>query len=115
MKPEHVELHDAQIESLNVEFAKGKVAVDVLYYSEGAESSGRVPARITFTGVEAFSDVANLVALNEHRGFGNISYWTPAIGPGTTYIYLSSGCLSVTAKSVRVVKTPSHSLQGRRP
>ena len=101
MKPVDVELHDAAIESASIDYARKTVSLLVAYYPNAVTSSKRVPAKITFSGVERMSGITDFSELANNRTAGNISYWHPAIGAGTTYIYLSGGLFSVTAKSVK--------------
>ncbi|SFN71961.1 hypothetical protein [Dokdonella immobilis] len=101
MKPVDVELHDALLESASVDYAKKSVSLAVAYYPEAVSSSKRVRANIIFSGVERMSGITDFLELANNRFAGNISHWHPAVGVGTTYIYLTGGLFAVTAKSVK--------------
>ncbi|AVP96805.1 hypothetical protein C7S18_06140 [Ahniella affigens] len=101
MKPVDVELHDALLESVAVNYAKKLVSLLVAYYPEPVASSKRVQATIIFSGVERMSGFTDFFELANNRFAGNISHWNPAVGVGTTYIYLTGGMFAVTAKSVK--------------
>ena len=102
MKPVDLGLHDATIESALIDYAKKSLSLLVAYYPDPVTSSKRVRAKIAFSGVERMSGITDFLELANNRTAGNISYWHPAVGAGTTYIYLSGGLLSVTAKTLRV-------------
>lgn len=101
MRPGDVELHDATVDSAQIDFAKRAVSLFVSYYPDPVESAKRVPARITFAGVETLNGSTDLMELASHRRAGNIVYWNPASGTGTTYIYLTGGLIAVAARSVK--------------
>lgn len=101
MKPIDVELHDALLESASINYAKKSVSLSVAYHPDPATSSKRVRASIIFSGVESMSGITDFSELANNRFAGNISHWHPAVGTGTTYIYLTGGMLSITAKSVK--------------
>lgn len=101
MKSVDVELHDAIVESASINYMRKSVSLIVAYYPDPVTSSKRIRAKITFSGVERMSGITDFLELASNRAAGNISYWQPATGAGTTYIYLSGGLLSVTAKSLR--------------
>ncbi len=101
MKPANVELHDALLESASVNYSKKNLSLLVACYPDPGKSSKRVQANIVFSGVERMSNISDFLELANNRFAGNISYWHPAVGAGTTYIYLTGGLFSVTAKTVK--------------
>ncbi|WP_125931890.1 hypothetical protein [Thiosocius teredinicola] len=102
MKAEEVELHDAILDGLSINYPERRVELSISYYPEAEHSKTRVPAKIVFKGVENVSEIANFIDLERNRSAGNITYWHPATKGGTTYIYLVSGVLAITAKSLKV-------------
>ena len=94
-----IELHDARLVSCTADYAARRIAIAIEYYS-AKSASVRVPASIQFEGVTRFNELSDLDELQANHGAGNITYWVPATGSGTTYIYLVRGLISVTAKSM---------------
>jgi hypothetical protein len=96
--PEKIELHDAVLQSMRIDYAKKTVLVEVQYYPD-ANSSERKRASIFFEEVESVSQVADIERLSSHASAGNINYWVP-VREGTSYIYLSDGCVAVKARKL---------------
>jgi hypothetical protein len=94
----NIELHDARLVSIATDFVSGRATLSIEYYPR-ADSSTRRPASIRFLGVTRLNEAYDLEELHRNAGAGNISYWTPADGDGTTYVYFSHGFLAVTAVS----------------
>ena len=92
----NIELHDARLISTTTDFASRRVILSIEYYPR-PDSSARLPASICFLGVSRLNEAYDLEELHRNAGAGNISYWMPAVGDGTTYVYFSRGFLSVTA------------------
>jgi hypothetical protein len=94
-----IELHDARLVSVTADYAARCVAIAIEYYVS-PNASVRVSASIQFSGVSRFSELSDLDELQSHAAAGNIAYWVPASGSGTTYIHLVGGLISVTAKNL---------------
>ena len=94
-----IELHDARLVSVTADYAARCVAIAIEYYASANESV-RVSASIQFNDVSRFSELSDLDELQTHATAGNIAYWVPADGSGTTYIHLVRGLISITAKSL---------------
>lgn len=94
--PANIDLHDARLKSIAADYVDRRVTVAIAYHPT-PESPERVPAQIRFTDVTHWNEVTDLLELQNHAWAGNISYWVPAVGPGTTFIYLARGLISVTA------------------
>ena len=101
MDAQDIDLHDATLDSVAIAFDKRCVELRVSYYPDGENSAERLPARITFSGVANVADVLDFVALADNRSAGNISYWHPAARSVTSYIYLVSGLVAITAEELR--------------
>jgi hypothetical protein len=102
MDLQQLELHDAQL--LSVHFDPVALSVELrlaLYPTE--QSKDRIYGSIRFEAVSQFNQLADLAELTQNFRAGNIGYWVPEVGPGTTYIYLVRGLISVTAASVSFV------------
>ncbi|MGD9170142.1 MAG: hypothetical protein PVI97_08785 [Candidatus Thiodiazotropha sp.] len=100
MKLDEIELHDAILEGISVNYRNKSAVIEVAYYQDSVNSEERTSAVIIFSDVKHLSEVSNFDHLELNRSAGNIAYWHPANGMGTTYIYLVSGLLEITAKSV---------------
>jgi hypothetical protein len=99
---ETIELHDALIENINIDFPAASVTIDIAYYPD-ADSRQRAKAKLVFENVESISQIADLARLRQNAAAGNINYWRPSeVVGGATYIYLVDGCVVVTAKTVRM-------------
>jgi hypothetical protein len=96
--PERIELHDAVLQSMQIDYAKKTVLVEVQFYPD-AQSSERKHASIFFEEVESVSQVVDIERLSSHASAGNINYWVP-VREGTTYIYLSDGCIAVNVRTL---------------
>lgn len=92
---EKVELHDALLQSMRIDYPNKTVLVEVEFYPD-VKSSERKQASILFEEVESVSQMADIERLRSHAFAGNINYWVPA-REGTTFIYLSDGCIAVRA------------------
>lgn len=95
-----IELHDALLVSLSINYLAKTMAIRVEFYKDAALDSHRQPAQIIFEGVGSISHTGDLDALQDNSSAGNISYWSPNPG-GTTYIYLVNGSIAVRAETAR--------------
>ena len=99
-----IDLHDAILKSATTDYQTKTILIHVEYYLEGQNSKDRVSAYIKFSDVKRVSETTDLEELEIHQKAGNISYWVPADGVGTTYIYLARGLIAITANSVGFVQ-----------
>ena len=102
MNHEEIELHDANLKSTTVDYVSQTVVLEIDYHLS-EQAGGRIAASFKFSGVFIYNENSSIDELKKHSIFGNISSWTPAIGPGTTYIYLARGFISITAKELEVI------------
>ncbi|MEW8508946.1 MAG: hypothetical protein AB2598_19830 [Candidatus Thiodiazotropha sp.] len=102
MESEEIDLHDAILEGFSVLYGEKSAVIDIAFYQDQTESKERTSAQIIFAGVERINEVSDLIHLEQNKFAGNVAYWHPAAGKGTTYIYLVSGVLAITAQSVEV-------------
>lgn len=104
MKLEGIELHDAQLKSIHVDYIKKSVAVNLEYYkSENALK--RSAAILTFEKVESVSHICNIEKLQKNASAGNIAFWHPSKSHGSTELYLVGGLLAITAKKAQFKNT----------
>lgn len=103
-----VELHDALIEDININFLAASVTIQIAYYPAG-DSQQRVKAKLIFENVESISQLVDLVRLRQNATAGNVNYWRSGDASGPTYIYLVDGCIAVSAKIIRIDLTSSAS------
>jgi len=99
MDLESIELHDALLKKMDVDYVKNVVVVALEFY-EDVDAPCRKTALITFEGVESISKICSLERMNQNAGAGNVNYWVPSQPGGTTFIYLVDGCISLTAQRV---------------
>ena len=95
-----IELHDARIESVKVDFPTKSVTIQIAYYPN-EERRQREQATVNFEDVDSISQIADFLRLQDNYTAGNVNYWRPIDGPGVTYIYLVDGCIAISAKAVR--------------
>lgn len=100
MNLDKIELHDAQLKSMHVDYVAKSVTVNLEYY-KSEEDSKRKAAAVVFEKVETVSQIGDLEKLQDNARAGNVVFWHPANGSGTTEIYLTGGILAITAKKVR--------------
>ena len=96
-----LELHDAALEAFRVDVKANSLVVFAQAYLT-SDSKARTPIEIEFVDLSDMSGVLDLPALAKNARAGNINYWTPSSGEGKTFIYLSDGCIAITARDVRV-------------
>lgn len=95
-----IELHDALLKKLEIDYVRNAAVVGIEFY-ESPDASSRKSALITFDGVRSISKICDLERMQKNARAGNINYWAPTRGKGTTYIYLVDGCMAITAQAVR--------------
>ena len=96
---EKIELHDAVLSGMTIDYSLRVATVGLEFYSS-EEERHRHPALITFHGIESISQICDLDQLAKNASPGNVNYWIPAEEGGTTYIYLVDGCLAIKAMRV---------------
>ena len=64
--------------------------------------SNRKPFSIVFEGVESISQISNLDRLEQNAFAGNVNYWIPEQNGGTTYIYLTDGCVAIKSAKIHL-------------
>lgn len=94
-----IEMHDALLKNMRVDHPGKKVTIDFDFY-QSTDDRARSPLSITFDAVESLSHIADLKRMQANAFAGNVNYWVPSSGPGTTYIYLVDGCIAITAGSI---------------
>lgn len=104
--PSAIELHDALIKDLKIDFKENEALLLVEFYKTESDKA-RTPIEIKFEGVRFLSGMCDFPALKKNAFAGNINYWTPG---ETTYFYLTDGCISIVANSVncRILPAPEH-------
>jgi hypothetical protein len=102
MNINEVDLHDALLKNMVVDYKDKTISIFVDYYKSENDKE-RITAEIRFKGVEMLSQVSDTVEMERNAFAGNISYWIPSQGSGTTYIYLSQGFISVKSNDMQFV------------
>jgi hypothetical protein len=101
MEPVDLELHDAVLKGMRVNFTERSTTLLLDAYLL-ADAKVRRALEVDFLGVEDLSLIAALAAIADNSRAGNINYWLPKTDAGTTYVYLNDGCISVRAAAVHV-------------
>ncbi len=101
MKSIDLELHDGVLRSLHADYSKALVTLFVDAYLS-VDTKVRSPVEINFVDVENMSCIADFESMATNSRAGNINYWAPAANGGSTYVYLSEGCIVIRAAEVRV-------------
>ncbi|WP_157778542.1 hypothetical protein [Massilia violaceinigra] len=96
---DEIELHDALLKSMETDFLAKTVKITVGYYAN-PDDSKRKEIVIVFEGVESISQISDLDQLQKNAFAGNVNYWRPNDGGMATYIYLTDGCIAITAKKI---------------
>ena len=99
VRPDDIELHDAVVERLEVDYPARAARIAVSYYASH-DARQRSRAVIRFEQVESVSHHADLLAMVNNASAGNVNYWNPAVRAKRTFIYLVEGCLAVEAELV---------------
>lgn len=99
VSPDKVDLHDALLRALHVDYALSRCVIEIDYYLSG-EASKRVPGRIVFDAMETIAFIGDIVALKRQEFAGHIVDWRPAADLGETHIYLAAGSIVVRAKKI---------------
>ncbi len=101
MAPNDVELHDAILQSLSVDFEAGVLTLRLDAYLAQADSQ-RQALIVTLRGVDDLTCVAEFASLATNRRAGNVNYWSPGAAGAPTFIYLNDGCIVIRAKQLQV-------------
>lgn len=99
MSLDEINLHDALIKELSVDYGAKIVVINIAYYKT-EQSPKRQEAIITFKKVQSISQITDFERLEMNAWAGNVNYWVPAEFGGITYIYFADGCLAIHAKKI---------------
>ena len=91
--------HDALIESIAINLLKKSVVIRLLAYPD-EHSKDRKPIELTFLDVETVTTSADLESIADNAFAGTVNHWHLAERPGTSFIYLVEGYITVTARTV---------------
>ena len=98
MDLEKIELHDALLHRMHIDYAAKIVRIDLQFYLT-PESSKREMASLIFSKVDSVSHISDLIRHEDNAIAGNINYWIPQ-QEGLTYIYLVDGCIAIGAGNI---------------
>ena len=93
---EEIDLHDALLKGLEIDYVGGIAMVSLEYYVDASDAE-RKPLKVTFSEIQGISVVSDFISLRKNVFAGNVSYWHPA-QDGSTYIYLTEGYIEIKAK-----------------
>ena len=97
-----VDLHDALLKNMVVDYKNKTVSIFIDYYKSENDKE-RIATEIRFMDVEMLTQVSDTIEMERNAFAGNISYWIPSQNSGTTYIYLSQGCISIKSSDVQFI------------
>jgi len=97
---EEIELHDALLKSVSCDCVAATVQIALEFYELNA--SVRRGLTLLFSGVDAFTQMLSMERMKINSFAGTVNYWIPEQN-GTTYIYLSDGCIMIAAERISVV------------
>lgn len=97
-----IDLHDAILKKMEINVIDKTVILSVDFY-ESSDAARRTELSLLFCDVSSVSNIVDIDMLKDNIRSGNVSYWHLANGEIPTYIYLLSGCISVTAKSISLI------------
>ena len=98
MTPDDWYDHDSLIEEVKIDILKRTVSVRGSSYA-GPGAAARSPFTILFVDVDAVTTTADMVELTANTFAGHVNHAKLANGPGTSYLYLVEGYMSVTSQS----------------
>lgn len=99
MKVEEIELHDALLKNTVINYVSKTIEIQLELYLNTNDTS-RKSLSVVFEGVESISQMSDLDKLEQNAFAGNINYWLPEQSSGTTYIYLTDGCIAIKAANI---------------
>lgn len=100
MDLEKIELHDACLQWMHIDYVAKTVRIDLQFYLT-PESSKREMASLVFSKVDSVSHIGDLISLEDNAAAGNVNYWIPR-RTGLTYIYLVDGCIAIEAQDIEL-------------
>lgn len=89
--------HDSQVRSIHIDPEKGTVTV-CLHSYPSEQASERILIAVHFSNVTQVNMLADMRAMKENASAGNVQFWSIAEGAGTSYFYVTHGCLAITSK-----------------
>lgn len=101
MNVEKLELHDALVKEMNINFVD-RVAIIIIEFYVDSSDRTRKAALFRFADVQSISTICNLQRLEDNARAGNVNYWVPGKPDDNTYIYLVDGCLAIQARLISV-------------
>ena len=96
-----IELHDALLQSMDIDYVAKTVKIRLEYYSNQEEKYRKL-IFINFEEVSMISEISNLKQLQKNAFAGNVNYWVPKQDDGVTYIYLTDGCIAIHAHKIYI-------------
>ncbi|KMM75013.1 hypothetical protein ACP93_13610 [Xanthomonas sp. NCPPB 1128] len=105
-----LDFHDATLLGVSLDPAERAAEIRLAYYPT-SQSRERVLGVLCFSGVTRFNQIADLEALQQHAGPGNISQLVSGEPPGVSHLYLVRGLVEIAATSVAFLVVPDNSQQ----
>ncbi|KAB8172194.1 hypothetical protein FKV24_015240 [Lysobacter maris] len=102
----HVELHDAVLYGIDLRVFEGICEVRLSMY-ETPESSSRIDATLSMTGVESCLMSVDTPSLLENASAGNVANCRVDVDRGVVRLYLTDGLLEVFASAVSLARDPA--------
>ena len=100
VKTEDFNLHDGLIKSLHVDFDKGAMVIELLYY-KSQDDKIRSKLKLKFNDIKSVCSMFNLEQISKMTGYGgNINDWNH-VDESDTCIDLSGGYIIVKSGSLK--------------
>lgn len=87
-------LHDADIESVEIDIIKRILRIRVNRYVDASQRD-RVQSVVEFRNVKSYPEIADLMALASNAWSGKIEDWDPSSGVGVSHLHFARGKLSI--------------------
>lgn len=102
MNLSQLELHDANLLRVTLDPVARTVEIRLAYYGS-SDSRERIQGVLRFGGVSRFNQLTDLVLIEEHSRFGNVSQFVTGEQPGVSHLYLARGLIEIAAVSAEFV------------
>ncbi|MDQ1091203.1 hypothetical protein QE400_000616 [Xanthomonas sacchari] len=103
-----LDFHDATLLGVSIDPVERTAEIRLAYYPS-SQSRDRVFGVLCSRGVMRFNQIADLDALQQHAGPGNVSQFVTGEQPGVSHLYLVSGLIEIAATSVAFLDVPENS------
>ncbi|MCC4589951.1 hypothetical protein LL974_02250 [Xanthomonas campestris pv. cannae] len=100
-----LDLHDAMLLGVSFDPVERTAEIRLAYYPSH-QARHRAVGALRFAGVTRLNQIADLEALQQHAGPGNISQFVTGEQPGVSHLYLVRGLIEIAANAVAFHAVP---------